>query len=291
MAKKENKRGAFSTVEMEFIKRNRETMNVDQMGEELGRSPEAVQKNLYKIDGSFKAQAVAQEFEAELKAKPYWPNLVRQYSDAELLLYQYQYVNYSKQFQEGKTHAEESQILKLIDLEIMLERLKLEHNVLIKTIEDFQRAVDAELEVEGDKTDATKAYITNLNNQIMGARAAITNAQKTYNEVLDKHIKLMASLKATRDQRLKDVETKDVTFFGWLKAMSDKTVRDAVSRDAEMMKLAMGKLKGQLGEYHQYEDGEIDRPLLNHETVELGEDENVGQDEGRDTVDVQGSGG
>jgi hypothetical protein len=262
---KEHKRGVFHTTEREFIKQNRDSMTVEQMAERLNRSTKAIENELLRIDGSYKQEAMTKEFERELKTRPYWKNLQKQYSKDELELVEYHWIRYIAQFKEDITHAEESQILKAIDLEIMLERVKLDHAKIDKSIEALEEALQDELDKDESLRD--KQYVMNLNQQIMALRAGMSSGTKTWNELLAKHQDLMKALKSTRDQRLKDVETKDVTFYGWLKKMSDKKQRDVASRDAEMMKRAVGNLKKSFGEYYKYEDGELDRPLLNDETV------------------------
>lgn len=269
------KRGVFSTEELDYLRSHKDTATIEQMAEALSRTPESVKDNILKIDLSFRSVEENKKFERELKKRPYWKNLKKQYTEEELELYEYHWVKYVQQFQDDITHAEESQILKAIDLEMMLDRNKLEHTKTEKAINKLQDALDEEL----DKDDASrdKGYIMNLQNNLMSLRAGVQSGIKIYNELLGKYQDLMKALKSTRDQRFKDIEKKDVTFFGWLKKLSDKKQRDRLSMDMEKMNHAILKMQNEFGQYHTYEDGELDRPLLNAEIVELGEESNDGQ--------------
>jgi 5-hydroxyisourate hydrolase-like protein (transthyretin family) len=49
--------------------------------------------------------------------------------------------------------------------------------------------------------------------------------------------------------------------------LEDEVVRAKEGDEIELMRLAKDKVAKDLGKYHTYVDGTIDRPLLNSETV------------------------
>lgn len=62
-------------------------------------------------------------------------------------------------------------------------------------------------------------------------------------------------------------ERKTDTWYGYLQSLEHDDIRAKESRQAEILKLAMQKAKERMAKYHTYRDGEIDRVLLNSETV------------------------
>ena len=57
-----------------------------------------------------------------------------------------------------------------------------------------------------------------------------------------------------------------------MKALEDEAERERQGRDIEIMKLAKDKAKDRLGEWHVYQNGEADQPLLTPENVRTDQD-------------------
>ena len=79
---------------------------------------------------------------------------------------------------------------------------------------------------------------------------------------------MLKDLKATREQRIKRLEDSKRTFFGWMQqVMRDGDFRTQLGIDMEKMSLAAQKEYERLSEYHEYEDGGVDQPIITPENV------------------------
>jgi hypothetical protein len=121
----ERKRGAFSTEELKFVEDNLNILTAEQIGIKINRNTEVVAKHMEKI-GDKKNYTLVKEHHKEaaneLKTKPYWDELKKQYTERELTLYLYHWAGYLDQFGGDVTHSEETQICNTIDLVILMHR-------------------------------------------------------------------------------------------------------------------------------------------------------------------------
>ena len=262
--------GKFSSTELDFIDANCLTMTPEQIAIKLNRTVETIRE---KCDDA-KALKISVEDKDEkkalllqLKSKPYWRDLQASYTPQELDRYEYHWMHFVNQFKGDMTHSEELQIMKLIDLEILLKRNLVERKDVDIKIAKLEGVLEDELE----KDPRNDQMIISLSQQIMGLRGSQTSRTKDYNDMAAKHMSMTRELKATRDQRLEKIETGKTTLFGWLKLHEDRKRLAHTSKEAELMKLAMEKSRDELAEYYKYADGELDRPLLTPETVVMDE--------------------
>jgi hypothetical protein len=91
---------------------------------------------------------------------------------------------------------------------------------------------------------------------------------KDYRDMQDKKNKMYDILKATRNSRVKRYEDMKESMTGWIQEMlRDADMRERLGIDMEKMRLAADKELARLSEYHKYEDGEVDQPILNCDTI------------------------
>jgi len=76
---------------------------------------------------------------------------------------------------------------------------------------------------------------------------------------------LLKDLKGTREQRKRNAEDAKTNFSMWLKQLPE--FMEADGYEMEVQAIAADKAFERLGDYHQYEDGNLDQPILNHKTV------------------------
>ena len=74
-------------------------------------------------------------------------------------------------------------------------------------------------------------------------------------------------MKGTREQRKRNTEDAKTNFSAWLKQLDDREVREREGVNMEIHRIAADKAVERLSEYHKYEDGSIDQPFLNADTV------------------------
>jgi hypothetical protein len=132
-------------------------------------------------------------------------------------------------------------------------------------VERLQSQIDDEYAKSDDNRDM--ALINSLESQLSFARTAIPAFASEYVKLIEKKGAISKDLKATRDQRVKRIEDSKSSWAGFIKALEDESFRERTGDTIELEKLAKDKKAKELGEYHTYIDGKIDRPLLNAETV------------------------
>ena len=78
---------------------------------------------------------------------------------------------------------------------------------------------------------------------------------------------MLKDLKGTREQRKRNTEDAKTNFSAWLKQLDDIEVRKREGIDMEIHRMAADKAVEDLSDYHKYEDGTLDQPFLNADTV------------------------
>jgi hypothetical protein len=113
----------------------------------------------------------------------------------------------------------------------------------------------------------------NIETQLQAARASEQSHTNEYVKLQERYDNIMKSLKATRDQRVKDIASSRVNFLGLVKMLQQKEMQLREGRAAELMRIAGEKEHKRLGRLHEFEDGSVDRPILSADTVDQGDEE------------------
>jgi uncharacterized protein Smg (DUF494 family) len=141
----------------------------------------------------------------------------------------------------------------------------------IADTEKLQTDVDKEYELPEDVRDGPK--LANLETQLSFARNSIANYTNEYTKLLNEQQKISKDLKATREQRIKRIEDGKSSWIGLIRMLEDEEIREKEGREMEIMNMAVEQQTKNLSEYHTYQDGEIDTPLLTPETIRAKEDD------------------
>lgn len=210
------------------------------------------------------------ELEKELKSKVEWDQIKRQFSDAEQKIFIEHYLGLVKQFKGDVLKSEYMQITELIKLELLANRCLEEQRSCQSTIEQMEEIIRMEMDQPKDKRDAKR--IDKLQNDIIASRSGIVSSKREYLGIIERKDRLFNDLKATRSQRHKLREDSKTSFFDWVRLMIEsKEKRRQVGIDMEKMRLAVEKERKRLSENHEYADKEIDRPILDSDSV-MGDD-------------------
>ena len=268
------KRGAPTTEELNFIRENSH-QNDEWIANKLTRTERFIKRQRHILTIRKAGQEQQDETDLirfELHRRFYWPELTANYTPEELKQVENHWVKMVGQFGSDITHTEEMQILKVINLEILLNRVQIDRTNIIKNIDMIQKMIDEMEEVDtselGDSDRIQHmATLQNLTNQLQVIRSAQSFKSKEYNETLDKYQQFMKMLKATRDQRFKEIENRGTSFFSWMKALDDKTLREKEGRKMELFRKSMELEENRLSQSHTYSNNEDDLPLLNADTV------------------------
>ena len=266
------KKGRFSNEEMEFIEAKAEVLSPEDIATHLDRDPQSVRDWIGKNIGFNAKQKKEAAVANELKEKPYYRELNKQFTPEELEMFEFHFKKMWSQFKDDVFHTEEMQIIDTIKLEILMNRiLKSQQDNLIQ-MATFQELIAAEKALDKDQRDMD--YIINLERQVAIMRASQETLSKDYKDLQARKATMLKDLKGTREQRIKAIEDSKQTFASFVKQIAtDESFRTKIGIDMEKMRLAMENEKERLSEFTTYEDGTVDKPFLTPETLEGEQDD------------------
>lgn len=206
----------------------------------------------------------------ELRNSLAWKNLLKEFSKDEVEFFEEGYLKMMRQFKDNVLPSEENQIFDLVKTDILIsrclqnqqraktqiERVKEE----IRTIREKYNSID---EMEKDVRDL---FVT-LENRVQFSQTAIQSHINEFEKLSKNKQQLMNALKATRDQRIKEVENEN-RFIDLVKRFQLKDVQERESRHAEIMNRGVEKEYKRLTQPHKYMDEEVDIPILSAETLQ-----------------------
>jgi len=260
------KKGRFSKTEQDFIKENYKKLSPFDIAIQLDRDPTSIESYIdLKLDSTALDD---REIEAlhDLKSRPFWKDLEKQFSEEELQSLLYHWSRIITQFRDDVLPTEELQIIDAIKLEILMNRALTSQQTNMRDVRRYEELVTEEKSKSLEIQD--KDHIYNLERQIAILRAAQESLTRDYKDLQTKKAGMLKDLKATREQRIRRLEDSKQTFIGWVRnLMSNPEVRRQIGKDMEKMRLAMDTEQKRLAEYHKYEDGNIDQPFLTPDTA------------------------
>jgi len=260
-------KGRLSKSEWDYIEKNSNRMTADQMAKNMNRDIEPVRLYLQKI-GKTNNKKAAFEVQAEydIKTRLCWKELKTQFSEQELEMFLYHWKQIIAQFRRDVLATEELQIIDTIKLEILMNRALREQQETITSIHLFEEMVQ-DLE-SVPVADRDKEQYFSLQRQVASLRSAKEALSRDYKELQTKKSAMFKDLKATREQRVQKLESNKVTFAGLVtKLLQDPDFYEEQGRLMELSRLATLGVQKEFSEYHRFADGEIDRILLNSDSV------------------------
>ena len=270
------KRGQLALEEQQFIRDNIDSLSIEQIAEALNRTVKPVQR--YVTESKIGIQSKDEQendrtLRQKLHAKTFWIEITKQFDEStgELQYFEDTWIGLVKQFREDVLPAEELQIKQFITIDILINRSMKERKRHIADTEKLQEEVDKEYKLPEDVRDGPK--LANLETQLSFARNSIANYTNEYTKLLNEQQKISKDLKATREQRIKRIEDGKSSWIGLIRMLEDEEIREREGREMEIMNMAVEQQVKNLSEYHTYQDGEVDTPLLTPETVKEKTDE------------------
>ena len=265
------KRGQLGLEEQEFIRDNIDSLSIEQIAEALNRTVKPVQRYVTESKIGIKSkdeEETDKTLRRKLHAKTFWVEIEKQFdkSTGELQYFEDTWIGLVKQFREDVLPAEELQIKQFITIDILINRSMKERKRHIADTEKLQEEVDREYKLPEDVRDGPK--LANLETQLSFARNSIANYTNEYTKLLNEQQKISKDLKATREQRIKRIEDGKSSWIGLIRMLEDEEIREKEGREMEIMNMSVEQQIKKLSEYHEYQDGEVDTPLLTPETVQ-----------------------
>jgi hypothetical protein len=259
----ENKRGPWSADEKQYIAANCGKMTALEISKHLQRNTEAVATYIKKNHAnSFTETARGAEY--DIRNSPVWADLERQFSKDELNMFLFHWGRIISQFRDDVYPTEEMQVVDTIKLELLMNRCLSQQQNCMETI----RALENQLLFERGQEQKNAAEIGNLERQIAILRAAQESLNTDYQNMLKKKNDILKEMKATRDARIKHLESNRNNVYALIKQIvENKQMRTRLGLEMEKMRLAANAEYERLSEYHIYADGKADQPFLTPENV------------------------
>jgi hypothetical protein len=265
------KKGRFSNEEMDFIEQNCEVLSHEAIAKTLDRDPDSIRDCIAKKVGITASQKKEAAVANELKTKPYYKELLNQFSQEELEMFQFHFKKMWSQFKDDVFHTEEMQIIDTIKLEVLMNRILRSQHENQQEIALTERLIQNEKSRDRDQRDVD--YLMNLERQVAVLRASQETLSKDYKDLQGRKATMLKDLKGTREQRIKAIEDSKETFASFVKELAtNEDFRTKIGIEMEKMRLATEVEKERISEYTLYEDGTVDQPFLTPETLIKKED-------------------
>lgn len=258
-----NRRGPWSRREKEYIAANAGRMSATQIATALQRNAKAVENYIIEHHSS-SFQETAKGAEYNIQSSPVWKDLEKQFSEEELRMFLYHWGRIVSQFRDDVYPTEEMQVIDTIKLEILMNRALAQQQQLVSDISSLRERINIELQHE----EPEMANIQNWERQIGILRSAQESINSDYRDMLNRKNTILKEMKATRDARIKVLESSKASFNAWMRQLGENSsLRKKIGLEMEKMRLAAEAEYKRLSEYHEYEDGEVDQPILTPENV------------------------
>ena len=252
---------------MEFIESNHKKMSVTDIARTLERSIPSIKNYIEKKIGDGKTLETKQlRAEYDITSRPYWKEIERQFNKDEIPLFIFHWEKTISQFKDDVLPTEELQIVEMIKMEILMNRMLKKQKQTSDDIADIEDKIRKEQLKPTASRDMPMLGL--LGQQLSMFYQAHQAASKEFQDMSSRKLKILENLKATRNQRYAKIENSRQTFLGFLTSiLSDKEKRKEWGILIEKRRQAAEQEMKRLGEYHTYIDGTVDQPLLTPESV------------------------
>ncbi len=174
------------------------------------------------------------------------------------------------------TIAEEDTLEKMLVLDVRM----IQNQKSMRACQEQQELIRKQLlnllsDSEDGEIDQASESGKMISQTLQSLNSSENELNKNYQILLKEYGNLQESLNATRQQREKNQKVGAETFFDLVKKLSDSEAREKIGRETALQKKAMQKKMSQLKKPHQYLDGSYDLPILNSDSVQTDEEEDL----------------
>lgn len=207
-------------------------------------------------------------FAHNIHASAAWAELQKILMPEEIPYFEQQWGAYLAQFSNGSDilATDEMMIRDLIVLDIFANRAAADRMNITKEISDIQRQIDAERQKEPEDRD--RALLSTLNERMNGLRTAVKSLTDVHIEYQTRKDSKLKDLKATREQRFKQITESRNNIFELIRELDTKKNREEEGKLMAKFKVSVDQTLKSLGQNHEYFDGTIDKPFLSPEGEE-----------------------
>ena len=278
------KLGRMTEHELLFIKDNIQNLNYIEIAEHLNREPKNIKKyiedklgmtvslSIDRADANAEVNGVSYDIQLE----GFWVGLKSQFMEEDQIVFKSEWNSIIDQFGGDVLPTEKLQIIDVIKLGILMSQcLKDRHKNKI-TINELN------IELEVVKQEMKEARLANediirvekkeekyaIQQQILFFMTSEGSLTKEYREFQDRRERILKGIKGTREQRVQRIENLQESFLAWIQDLvNDPDKRRESGKRMEKLRLATIDEGIRLAAYHKYDDGVVDQPFLNCDTV------------------------
>jgi hypothetical protein len=260
------KEGRPSNHEIEYVRRNFRLKSIEEVARDLNRS-EKVIATLFRKVADEEGDLDNDRTRFQLKRRSFYRQLQKQMSDEELEKFEEEWNLILKQFKFDILPTEEYQLISSITCTIMIDRSLAERKRWMDDLANIEAELKRLYEVELAllAPEETQRIIT-LEQDRTNIRASFQYNTKERLDIEKQREAYMKSLKGTRDQRIDRSTDVTTTWPDLVRATQDKKKQMQMTRDAALLHMAGQIDYKRLGQYHTFQDGMVDQPILNSET-------------------------
>lgn len=260
------KSGPYSAEEKTYISDQAGKISPEQIAQKLLRNPKKITDYMTKqgLMKYYYKEDLEKDQLQNIRKSRYWNTLCEQFSKDELDSFEYHWQNIVKQFRDDILHTEELQIVDVIKLQLMMDRNQKKQKQAMDHI-DFLRS---EIAKERKNTPPDDKKLQSLSQDLAASFSGIEALDKDHVMLLKEKNNALQKIKATREQRVHQIENSKETLVGWVKQLyTNPKLRYDLGIKMEKMRIATQVEFSRLSAPHIFADGVVDRPILNHETA------------------------
>lgn len=246
----------------EIMSMVRSGLSITEISEKTNRNPVIV-KEL--IDKNISIQDMITDDKLDITKSTIWQEICRQFTPQEQHMFIYHWVETCGQFKNDITHTERLQIIDMIRNDMLMNRVLQKMKEDLEELSDIKKQYEDEMQKSVDIRDLT--LVASLQRQISDKNVASGAYNREYKDLADKKQQILRDIKGTREQRVKRVEESRETLTGWMaNLLANPETRSKLGKELEKNRLATKVEYIRLSDFHKYTDGQLDKPILNHET-------------------------
>ena len=263
---KGQKSGPYSHDEKQYINDQAGKISPEQIAEKLSRNPKKIRDFMVKngLMKYYHKEELEKDQLQNIRKSKYWDTLVHQFDPEELDCFEYHWKNIVRQFRDDILHTEELQIVDAIKLQIMMDRNQKKQKQASDHIDFLKNSIAKEQKKSQPNDTLIRSYSQDLSATFSGIEAL----DKDHVMLLKEKNNCLQKLKATREGRITQIENNKASLIAWIKELYvNPKLRYETGLRIEKMRIATEVEYERLSNFHQFADGVVDRPILNHETV------------------------
>lgn len=243
-------------------------MSIKDLVVKYGRPPDTISKCIVDYEAYIESETLGSETKSILSAlhtTHFWKELKNQLFEKEIEYFEEGWIKLTQQFSQYDILETDEMIMKdLIMQDILINRNLSERKRIMTEMDYVQRELDAELNKDNG---GDRARIENCYRKLSNFRANLETFDKIHSTLQQRKDTKFRDMKATRDQRYKQIEEAKTSWFDLLKSLDEHKRRKEEGDWLALMKKSISKEKENLSKSIKYADETYDLPLLTPETI------------------------